>query len=95
MSQRAQADPEIMQFISSKQPLDGGRMGRPNDLDAAAAYFLSDESGFVTGQVLSVDGGWCVSDGQIPITQNAAGAEPKPKNLIRTLAGIWTRLTKE
>jgi len=95
MSQRAQADPEIMQFISTKQPLDGGRIGRADDLDAAAAYFLSDESRFVTGQVLSVDGGWCVSEGQIPVAQNAAGTEPKPKNLIRTLAGIWTRLTKE
>ncbi|MHB8521507.1 MAG: SDR family NAD(P)-dependent oxidoreductase [Limisphaerales bacterium] len=63
MSQRAQADDEIMRFIATKQPLDGGRIGRPEDLDAAAVYFMSDGSRFVTGQVLAVDGGWCVSAG--------------------------------
>ena len=28
-------------------------------------YFLSDASRFVTGQVLSIDGGWGVSEGQV------------------------------
>ena len=64
MSQRAMSDPAIMQFIATKQPLDGGRIGRPSDLDAAAVFFLSDESKFVTGQCLAVDGGWTVSEGQ-------------------------------
>lgn len=64
MSQRAQADAAILSFIKTKQPLDGGRIGRPEDADAAAVFFMSDESRFVTGQVLAVDGGWCVSEGQ-------------------------------
>src|SRR5437762_14069898 len=64
MSERAQQDPAIMAFIAAKQPLDGGRIGQPSDLDAAAVYFMSDDSKFVTGQVLAVDGGWCVSEGQ-------------------------------
>jgi NAD(P)-dependent dehydrogenase (short-subunit alcohol dehydrogenase family) len=64
MSRRAQSDESILRFIRTKQPLDGGRIGRPEDLDAAAVYFMSDESRFVTGQVLAVDGGWCVSEGQ-------------------------------
>ena len=64
MSERAQSDKAILRFIASKQPLDRGRIGRPEDLDAAAVYFLSDESKFVTGQVLAVDGGWCVSEGR-------------------------------
>jgi NAD(P)-dependent dehydrogenase (short-subunit alcohol dehydrogenase family) len=64
MSQRAQADEAIRAFISSKQPLDGGRIGAPEDLDSAAVWFMSDESKFATGQVLSVDGGWEVSEGQ-------------------------------
>ncbi len=64
MSKRAQGDEVVLKFIATKQPLDSGRIGRPEDLDAAAVYFLSDESKFVTGQVLAVDGGWCVSEGQ-------------------------------
>ncbi len=64
MSERAQNDQAILDFIATKQPLDGGRIGEPSDFDAAAVYFLSDDSKFVTGQVLAVDGGWCVSEGQ-------------------------------
>lgn len=64
MSQRAQSDASILQFMSTKQPLDGGRIGQPEDLDGAAVYLMSDASKFVTGQVLAVDGGWTVSEGQ-------------------------------
>lgn len=65
MSKRAIEDDEIRNFIKTKQPLDGGRIGNVTDLDGAAAYFLSDLSKFTTGQVLSVDGGWGVTDGQL------------------------------
>jgi NAD(P)-dependent dehydrogenase (short-subunit alcohol dehydrogenase family) len=64
MSQRAATDERIMRFIRTKQPLDGGRIGRPDDADAAAVFFLSDASRFVTGQILAVDGGWSVTEGQ-------------------------------
>ncbi len=66
MAQRAATDATMLEFIKTKQPLDGGRIGQPADLDAAAVYFLSDAARFTTGQVLAVDGGWCVSEGQIP-----------------------------
>jgi NAD(P)-dependent dehydrogenase (short-subunit alcohol dehydrogenase family) len=66
MAERAAGNPEIMGFIKTKQPLDGGRIGHPSDLDAAAVYFLSDASRFATGQVLAVDGGWCVTEGRVP-----------------------------
>lgn len=64
MAQRASRNKAIQRFIKSKQPLDGGRIGQPKDLDGAAIYFMSDESKFVTGQVLAVDGGWCLGEGQ-------------------------------
>ena len=65
MAQRAATDAAIMDYIQTKQPLDGGRIGRPKDLDGAACFFMSDYSTFTTGQVLAVDGGWGVSEGQI------------------------------
>lgn len=65
MAQRAVGNETIQRFVRGKQPLDGGRVGRADDLDAAVVYFLSDESRFVTGQVLAVDGGWTVSDGAV------------------------------
>jgi NAD(P)-dependent dehydrogenase (short-subunit alcohol dehydrogenase family) len=64
MSERAAGDEKIMSFIKTKQPLDGGRIGHPSDLDGLAVYFMSDLSRFTTGQVVSVDGGWSVSEGQ-------------------------------
>lgn len=34
-----------------------GRLGQPDDLASAIAFFASDDAGFVTGQVVSVSGG--------------------------------------
>ena len=64
MAQRAANDEEILSFIKTKQPLDGGRIGKPEDTDGIAVYFMSDQSKFTTGQVIAVDGGWSVSEGQ-------------------------------
>ena len=61
MARRATTNKKILRFIQTRQPLDGGRVGQPADLDGAAAYFMSDASKFTTGQVLAVDGGWCLS----------------------------------
>ena len=35
-----------------------GRMGRPEEIAAAVLYLASDESSFVTGTALEIDGGW-------------------------------------
>jgi 2-keto-3-deoxy-L-fuconate dehydrogenase len=35
-----------------------GRMGRPEEIAAAALYLASDEASFITGCALAIDGGW-------------------------------------
>ena len=65
MAERAANDENILSFIKTKQPLDGGRIGQPTDLDGLAVYFMSDQSRFTTGQVVAVDGGWDLSEGQV------------------------------
>jgi NAD(P)-dependent dehydrogenase (short-subunit alcohol dehydrogenase family) len=63
-SQRAVTDKTIAQFIRSKQPLDGGRPGLPEDTDGLAVFLLSDHAKFITGQVIAVDGAWSITEGQ-------------------------------
>jgi NAD(P)-dependent dehydrogenase (short-subunit alcohol dehydrogenase family) len=60
MSARAQADPEIVEFIRQKQPLSGGLL-EATDVAETALFLLSERSRHVTGQVVSVDGGWSVT----------------------------------
>jgi NAD(P)-dependent dehydrogenase (short-subunit alcohol dehydrogenase family) len=33
------------------------RVGRPEDIAAACAFLVSDEAGYITGQILGVNGG--------------------------------------
>jgi NAD(P)-dependent dehydrogenase (short-subunit alcohol dehydrogenase family) len=61
MSQRAVNDPAIRRFLEARQPLAAGP-GRPEDCSEAAVFLCSDEARFITGAVLPVDGGWCVSN---------------------------------
>ena len=57
MSQRAQGDAHILARLRQLQPLTGA-MGTPEDIAATAAFLLSDDARFMTGAVLTVDGGW-------------------------------------
>ena len=59
MSQRAQESEQIRSRLPQLQPLTGD-FGSPGDVAHAALYLASDESSFVTGSVLTVDGGWTV-----------------------------------
>lgn len=63
MAGRAVSNQQIQQYIKGKQPMEGGRIGRPGDLDGLALYFMSELSTFTTGQIVAVDGGWGVSEG--------------------------------
>ncbi len=40
----------------ARQPM--GRIGQPQEIAALAVYLASDESAFVTGQAIAIDGGW-------------------------------------
>ncbi len=59
MSRRAQASGHIHSRLAQLQPLTGD-FGSPQDVANAALYLASDSSSFVTGTVLTVDGGWTV-----------------------------------
>jgi NAD(P)-dependent dehydrogenase (short-subunit alcohol dehydrogenase family) len=63
MAARAVSDPAIAAFLRSKQPLGPGP-GTPEDCADAAVFLCSDESRFITGVVLPIDGGWSLTDGQ-------------------------------
>jgi NAD(P)-dependent dehydrogenase (short-subunit alcohol dehydrogenase family) len=63
MAARAVQDEAIRHFLRTKQPL-GGAPGQPEDCSDAAVFLCSDAARLVTGVVLPVDGGWCVSEGQ-------------------------------
>jgi NAD(P)-dependent dehydrogenase (short-subunit alcohol dehydrogenase family) len=63
MAARACGDPDIVAYLRTKQPLAGGP-ARPEDCADAAVFLCSDAARLITGAVLPVDGGWCVSEGQ-------------------------------
>jgi len=59
MSKRAQESQQIRARLPQLQPLTGD-FGTPHNVAQAALYLASDASSFVTGAVLTVDGGWTV-----------------------------------
>ena len=63
MSARAQQNAEVLALMKTKQPLvedliDAEAVAR------AALFLLGDDASVITGDVLTVDAGWCVSEGQ-------------------------------
>jgi len=49
-------DSELLKTLEGRHPM--GRLGRPEEIAYAALYLASDESSFVTGTPLVVDGGY-------------------------------------
>jgi NAD(P)-dependent dehydrogenase (short-subunit alcohol dehydrogenase family) len=56
MTERRRADPAQYQLMRSRIPL--GRYGEPDEVAYGVLYLASDESAFVTGSELVIDGGW-------------------------------------
>jgi NAD(P)-dependent dehydrogenase (short-subunit alcohol dehydrogenase family) len=56
MTEAARADPERYQLMLSRIPL--GCYGQPEDVAYGVLYLASDESRWVTGSELVIDGGW-------------------------------------
>ena len=51
----AELDPVYVQALKDRIPM--GRIGQPDDIANVALFFASPDSSFVTGQILTVDGG--------------------------------------
>jgi 3(or 17)beta-hydroxysteroid dehydrogenase len=56
MTDWAQKDPGIAEPITREIP--AGKMGEPEDVAYGILYLASDESGYVNGSELVIDGGW-------------------------------------
>ncbi len=49
-------DPKFLAFVEKNHPI--GRLGEPEDIAPLALYLASDESSFMTGSIITIDGGW-------------------------------------
>jgi 3-oxoacyl-[acyl-carrier protein] reductase len=54
----ANLDDEDIEFLRDEIPL--ARIGKPSEVANAVNFLLSDESSYITGQVLNVSGGWYI-----------------------------------
>ncbi|NOT64272.1 MAG: SDR family oxidoreductase [Acidobacteria bacterium] len=61
MSARAQGDAALLDYITRKHPL-GETMLEPDDVAHAALFLLSPAASRITGEVLTVDAGWSVTN---------------------------------
>jgi NAD(P)-dependent dehydrogenase (short-subunit alcohol dehydrogenase family) len=66
LERRMTADPKLRDRFLSGLPT--GRMGEPNDIKGLAVFLASDESGWITGALIPMDGG--------NLALNAGGSNP-------------------
>ena len=54
----AQLDEKMKDLYAQNIPL--GRMGRAEEIAELAAFLASDAAGYITGEVIRIDGGLCM-----------------------------------
>lgn len=59
MAKGATDDPEMVAAVTSITPL--GRVGTPEDIARVIHFVVSDEAGWVTGQIIDATGGLWLS----------------------------------
>jgi NAD(P)-dependent dehydrogenase (short-subunit alcohol dehydrogenase family) len=47
---------EVRKELRARQPI--GRLGQPEEIASMVRYLASDEAGFISGSVFTIDGGW-------------------------------------
>jgi len=56
VAQSREEDPEMMEAVTRATPL--GRIGQPEEIGDAAVWLCSEEASFVTGETMTIDGGY-------------------------------------
>ena len=56
-SEHKPVDAEVERQIKKSTPM--GRRGTLREIGGPVAFLVSDASGFISGETITVDGGWC------------------------------------
>jgi NAD(P)-dependent dehydrogenase (short-subunit alcohol dehydrogenase family) len=72
--ERLVPNPELARTFETRNPL--GRAGRHQELANLASFLLSDEAGYINGEVVTIDGGeWLQGAGQFNFLSRLSAAE--------------------